>query len=101
MTPQTLWHQIVFDTMPQGKLKQALQKAVADLETLARQPFYIARLQVKLIPLTELGAYVEEPNLYAVAVFLHMSDDLPGWALPDHFAFQYDPGAVQQLTSQI
>ncbi len=79
LTPQTLWQQIIFDTMPRGTLVEAMQKAVADLEMLVERPFYIPHIQVKLIPCNELRTY-DDP-LFTVGIFLHMSNDLPGWAV--------------------
>ena len=79
MTPQTLWQQIIFDKMPHGTLVEAMRKAVADLEILAQRPFYMSHIQVKLIPFEDLRTF--DDSLLAAGIFLHMSDDLPGWTV--------------------
>ncbi len=80
MTPQDLWQQIICNEMPDGDIVVAMQKAVSDLELFTQRPFTLNQMQIKLIPFTNLRTYVNDP-LFAAAIFLHMSDDLPGWAV--------------------
>ena len=90
MISQDLWRQIIFNEMPEGDVVLAMKKAVSDLEIFTQQPFSINQMQIKLIPFSELSSYADN-ILFAAAIFLHMSDDLPGWVLftlPEKKAFR-------------
>ena len=82
MTPQQeLWSQIIYNELPDGCICEPLEETAARLENLVGLPFDVNCMHTKNIPFDQLASYAESPDQQAVAIFLHISDDLPGWAM--------------------
>jgi chemotaxis protein CheC len=76
-----LWLQMINDTSSSGMLNRAMQYTLYSLQEMVAQPFQIDTPQYRIISLDQLDVYVQSLEEETVAIYLQMSDQLPGQAI--------------------
>ncbi len=76
-----LWSQMINDTSSSGMLNRAMQYTLYNLQEMVAQPFQIDTPQYRIISLDQLDGYAQSLEEETVAIYLQMSNRLPGQAI--------------------
>lgn len=83
IAPPSLWPLLLPDgNLPTSLLHQALQHTGHSLNALVQKSFSLAGVEVRHLPFEHLHMeYLDQPEAETVAIYLRISDDLPGHAI--------------------